>query len=66
MSMSEFVPLRERIALDYDLHQISLPELLAFCDALSTTKNYQILAGRRETDRGEQPEIFISYGEKKE
>jgi hypothetical protein len=65
MSMSEPVPLRERVALDYDLHLVSLEELQAFCNEDLKRLKPQILAGRRETDLGAQYEIFISYGEKK-
>jgi hypothetical protein len=62
----EPVALIERVALDYALHLVSPAELREFGDWLEQRQDYQIHAGRRECDSGDQIEIFVTCGEKTE
>lgn len=56
------VSIIERVAESDALHLASAAELREFADWLEARNNYQVLVGRRESDRGEQIEIFVTYG----
>jgi hypothetical protein len=58
--MSEVFSILERISGSDRLHIVSAAELRTFCDELEKLP-YQILAGRREGDKMDQIEIFITY-----
>ena len=58
--MSEVFSILERISRSDALHLVSAAELRTFCDELEKLP-YQILAARREGDKMDQVEIFITY-----